>query len=157
MTIRPRLRVHPGPTGASRVAVRLVLALLLALSVACAKSAPNDVAAPEQAFQGVRRALVVEDHVTLWSFLGPETRGALEARAAASEAAGAPVEHPAALLVAAWVPDAADLQGIERVEETDAHVTLRLTSAQGHESEAIMRRSDTGWYVEFEFPAEAGE
>lgn len=150
-----RLRQVFGPL---RTCAALVLSALLALSFAsCARSAPNEVAAPEAAFEGVRRALMAQDHASLWSFLGPQTRSGLEARAAEAESAGVAVEHPAALLVVAWVPNAADIEQLERVEESDTQVTLRVTTALGASNNVTLLRGESGWRVELDLAGAAPE
>jgi hypothetical protein len=119
---------------------------------ACGSDAPNEQSAPEFAFRSFRSALVSRDHGTVWSFLGPESRAALEARATEFEGAGVPVGHPAELLVVAWIPFEADIETVTREEFTDQHVVLRIGTIFEEEVTIEMTRDGAAWRVELAIP-----
>ena len=128
-----------------------VLLLVASLAVGCSDDAPNEQSAPEFAFRAFRASLdsgTAESALVTWSFLGPQTQAALEQRAEARAAAGVPVAHASELLRASWVPGAADIDTLERVEYTDDHALLRMTTVLGETSDVRLLRSDRGWRVE---------
>lgn len=127
-------------------------AAALASLLACQQSAPNDRAAPEAAFTAFVGALGSGSPEAIWSFLDEPTRALLEARASDAREAGADVAHPASLIVAGWVPDAADIDEVSRVEETDEAVRLRVDTVHGHSAEIVMHRGDDGWRVALPIP-----
>ncbi|MFT6400420.1 MAG: hypothetical protein ACJAYU_005191, partial [Bradymonadia bacterium] len=97
-------------------------------------------------------ALLTRNYVAVWAFLGPETREALEERAAAFESAGQPVQHPAELLVAAWVPSEADIDTVERVHFDEERAVLRIVTVFEHEAEIEFTRDGDAWRIELEVP-----
>lgn len=128
-----------------------LLACMLFLT-GCGSDAPNEQSAPEFAFRSFRAALASRDHAAVWSFLGPESRGALEDRAAEFEDAGLPVEHPAGLLVAAWLPSEADIETVTRDEFTETHAILRIETIFEEEFTVEMSRDGAAWRVELDIP-----
>lgn len=127
---------------------RLLVAVVAVVALAgCDRPAPNERAAPEAAFTAFRSALAAGAPEAVWSFLDAPTRAALEARAEAARASGVAVEHPAQLLIAGWVPDAADIEEVTRVEETDEAVTLEVRTVHGAAEQVVLYRSDAGWRI----------
>lgn len=147
------------PTGRCRAPLALrrassfvVLALVAALGLGgCAEETPNGQSAPESAFRAFRVALASGNSEALWSFLGPETRGWLEERAA--ESPDAARGNPANLLVAAWVPSEAEIDTLERLRFEDDVAVLEMTTVLGHRSEITMTRTESGWRIELPEPA----
>lgn len=120
----------------------------LAGASACAAPPANEVVAPESAFRAFREALQRADRESAWTFLGPRTQAALQARFEEANRAGLTMQSPADLLVVSYVPRAVDLQRIERAEQGDDHVVLRLTSAHGIEADVQLFRVERGWVLE---------
>lgn len=146
------------PRCALRTPLFLLLAIALTLGVlpACGRDAPNERAAPEAAFTAFRLALSNGDTQTVWAFLDAPTREALQERADRAAAAGVSVAHPAELLVAGWVPGAADIAAVTRASEDEQGVTLSLESVHGGTTEVRMTRDGEGWTVRLPLdPAEA--
>lgn len=156
-------RVAPGGRGSvpgrALVGGRLRAAVLLSFVVllsggACGSDGPNEQAAPEAAFRAFRSALARGDTESVWRFLGPQTRAALEARAAGLPESG---RSPARLLVAAWVADESEIDTVERLEYSEEAAKLRVRTALGREFELTLFRSDEGWRLELPLPAATPE
>jgi hypothetical protein len=129
-----------------------LLVCILLLS-GCGSDAPNEQSAPEFAFRSFRSALASRNHDAVWSFLGPENRAALEDRAEEFDAAGVPVEHPAGLLVAAWLPSEADIETVTREEFTETHAVLRIETIFEEEFTVEMTRDGAAWRIELAIPS----
>ena len=89
----------------------------------------------------------------VWVFLGPDTRASLQERADQAAALGLEPRHPAAFLVAVWLPSEADIEAVTRVAESDDTTTLQIETYLGHTSEVTMLRTGEGWQVEFDLPS----
>lgn len=141
---RPPTRLDDG-LGMLRVAF---FAVVLGSAAACTTAPANEVAAPESAFRAFREALQRADRQAAWTFLGPRTQAALQARFEEANRAGFALQSPADLLVVSFVPRAVDLQRIERAEQGADHVVLRVTSAHGIEADVQLWRVAGGWVLE---------
>lgn len=131
----------------------LCACLLLVLSVSgCGSDAPNEQSAPEFAFRSFRAALGSQNHDAVWSFLGPESRAALQARADAFQEAGVEVTHPAELLIGGWIVSEADIESVTRDEFTDERAVLRVLTIFEDEFLVEMSRDGAAWRIELPVP-----
>ena len=131
---------------------KLFALLFTLLLTSCSSPEANDVGSPETALTTFISAMHYGSTDDIWTFLGPNTRSALEARVNSARALGIDETRPAFFLIPTWLPTEAEIETVERLETTENTTTLQITTYLGHISEVMILRVEEGWQIELNIP-----